>query len=289
MLALQLAITGLQTGALYALTAVGFSLIFGSTRIFHFAHGATFVIAAYFFYAVDAAGWGFAAAALASALGAVAFGLAINRLVYRPIQRNAGSFFTVFVASFGAAIVVQNLVGMVFGRGFVSVSTPLSRSVELVPGVYVSPLAWLAILCAAGFFAALQWFLRRTHLGMALRALADDPELVQVFGLDPRRVAAVAFAIGSAIVVPAAIITGATTGLNPAVGHHVMLISLAAAIVGGIGSVTGTMLAGFLLGLAESLSLLVVDSQWTEAVTFAILFVFIIVRPAGILGRRAAH
>ena len=289
MLALQLAITGLQTGALYALTAVGFSLIFGSTRIFHFAHGATFVIAAYLFYAVGAAGWGFVPATLSSAFGAVAFGLAIDRFVYRPIQRNVGSFFTVFVASFGVAIVVQNLIGMVFGRGFVTVATPLSRSIELVPGVFVSPLAWIAIACAATFFAGLQWFLRRTHAGMALRALADDPDLVRVFGLDPRAVSAMAFAIGSVIVVPAAIITGATTGLNPAVGHHVMLISLAAAIVGGIGSVTGTMLAGFLLGLAESMSLLVVDSQWTEAMTFAILFLFIVVRPSGILGRRTAH
>ncbi|KKN17245.1 hypothetical protein LCGC14_0967800 [marine sediment metagenome] len=289
MLALQLAINGLQTGALYALTAVGFSLIFGSTRIFHFAHGATFVIAAYFFFAVHSAGAGFVMAALASAVGAVGFGLAINKFVYRPIQRHAGSFFTVFVASFGVGIVIQNLVGMFFGRGFVTVNTPLSRSVEIIPSVYVSPLAWIAIVCAAVFLGGLHWFLQKTHTGMELRALADNPDLVRVFSLDPARISAVAFAVGSLIVVPAAIVTGATTGLNPAIGHHVMLISLAATIVGGIGSISGAMLAGLLLGLAESMSLLVVDSQWTEAVTFAILFAFIILRPSGILGRATAH
>ena len=289
MLAIQLAITGLQTGALYALTAVGFSLIFGSTRIFHFAHGATFVIAAYFFYAAFGAGWGLIPGILASALGAVAFGLVLDRLVYVPIQRHEGSFFTVFVASFGVGIAVQNVIGMIFGRGFVTVNTSLSRSVELVPGVYVSPLAWIAIACAAVFLAALQFFMRRTHTGMALRALSDNPELVRTFGLNPRRIQAAAFAIGSVIVVPAAIITSATTGLNPAIGHHVMLISLAATIVGGIGSISGTMLAGVLLGLAQSLALLVVDSQWTEAVTFGILFAFIIIRPSGLLGRAAAH
>lgn len=289
MLAIQLAITGLQTGALYALTAVGFSLIFGSTRIFHFAHGAAFVIAAYFFYAVFGAGWGLVPAILVSAFGAVAFGLLLDRLVYVPIQRHEGSFFTVFVASFGVGIAVQNVIGMIFGRGYVTVNTPLSRSIEVIPEVYVSPLAWIAIVCAIVFLGALGFFLKRTHTGMALRALADNPDLVRTFGLNPRAVQAAAFALGSVIVVPAAIITSATTGLSPAIGHHVMLISLAATIVGGIGSIPGTMLAGVALGLAESLALLIVDTQWTEAVTFAILFAFIIVRPSGLLGRATAH
>jgi len=188
---------------------------------------------------------------------------------------------TVFVASFGIGIAVQNLVGMVFGRGYVTVTTPLSRSVELMDGVYVSPLAWIAIASAFVCFIALQLFLKLTHVGMGLRALADNPELIRIFGLSPRRISTYAFALGSLLVVPAAVITGATTGL----GHHVMLISLAATIVGGIGSIPGALITGFGLGLAESLALLQFDSQWTEAVTFAILFLFIILRPAGLFGR----
>jgi len=285
MLWLQLAITGLQVGALYALTAVGFSLIFGSTRIFHFAHGATFVLAAYIYYFCVEQGYGNLVGILAAALAAIAFGVAMDRLVYAPIQRHEGSFFTVFVASFGIGIAVQNLVGMVFGRGYVTVTTPLSRSVELMDGVYVSPLAWIAIASAFVCFIALQLFLKLTHVGMGLRALADNPELIRIFGLSPRRISTYAFALGSLLVVPAAVITGATTGLNPALGHHVMLISLAATIVGGIGSIPGALITGFGLGLAESLALLQFDSQWTEAVTFAILFLFIILRPAGLFGR----
>ncbi|MEX0583395.1 MAG: branched-chain amino acid ABC transporter permease [Sneathiella sp.] len=289
MLALQLTITGLQTGALYALTAVGFSLIFGSTRIFHFAHGATFIIAAYLFYYMNISGYGLIPGALVATAGAIIFGLLLNRFVYVPIQRDEGSFFTVFVASFGIGIVVQNVVGMIFGRGYVTVQTPLSFSVELMEGLYVAPLAWISMLCAAVFFGVLWCFLKYSQMGKALRALSDNPELVRVFGLNPRFISACAFTIGSILVVPAAIISGATSGLNPAMGHHVMLISLAATIVGGIGSVTGTLLAGLALGLAESLALLYVDSQWTEAVTFAILFLFIIIRPSGLLGRSTAH
>jgi len=289
MLALQLTLTGLQAGALYALTAVGFSLIFGSTRVFHFAHGATFALAAYLFYAVEAAGYGFVPGLLASFAGAIAFGLAIDWFIYRPIQRDEGSFFTVFVASFGIGIVVQNLIGMIFGRSFVTITSPLSRSREILDGVYVAPLAGIAFVVALICLVALGLFLRTTFTGKGLRALSDDPELVRVFGLNPRYLSAAAFAIGSALVVPAAVFTSMSSGLNPAIGHHVMLISLAATIVGGIGSIPGTMIAAFIFGLAENLSLLWFEPQWSEAVVFAILFAAIIARPSGLMGKSAAR
>jgi branched-subunit amino acid ABC-type transport system permease component len=134
-------------------------------------------------------------------------------------------------------------------------------------------------------FIALHLFLARTDVGAGLRALADNPDLVRVFGLEPTRLAQVAFALGSALVVPAAALTAMSQGINPGIGAHIMLISLAATIVGGIGSLKGAALGGMLLGLAESLAVWKLDPQWSEAVTFVILFVFIVVRPAGFLGR----
>ena len=288
MLLLQLLINGVQVGALYALIAVGFSLIFGSTRIFHFAHGSTFTIAAYVFYdLLSIAQWHWSLAVLASAAAAVLFGLALNRFVYVPIQKHEGSFFTVFVASFGVGIVVQNLCGMLFGRSFVAVSTPLSRSVEWLPGLYVSPLAGIAIVIALLFFFALQLFLMRTHTGMAMRALSENPELVRAYGLSPRRLSMMVFALGSLLVVPAALLSAAGSGLNPAIGHHVMLISLAATIVGGVGSLRGATCTGLLLGLAENLALAWFEPQWSEAITFIVLFLFILFRPSGFFGRVA--
>lgn len=289
MLLLQLLINGIQVGALYALIAVGFSLIFGSTKVFHFAHGATFTIAAYIFYylySVTEAHW--MLAVLAATAGAVAFGVFMDRCIYAPIQRHEGSFFTVFVASLGAGIIVQNLVGMIFGRGFVSVTTPLSRSIELVPGLYVAPLSGIAILCAVVFFGALQIFLMRTHVGMGLRALSENPELIRVYGLSPRRLSTIVFALGSLLVIPAAIITAASSGLNPAMAHHIMLISLAATIVGGVGSLRGAACAGLLLGMSENLALIYLGPQWSEAVTFIVLFLFILFRPWGFFGRAVA-
>jgi branched-chain amino acid transport system permease protein len=283
---LQLLINGLQVGALYALTAVGFSLIFGSTKIFHFAHGATLTIAGYVFYylySILAAHW--MLAAMGSIIAAATFGVLLDRLVYAPIQRHEGSFFTVFVAAFGIGIVVQNLIGMIFGRAFVSIATPLSRSIDIGGGIFISPLAGLSVICAIVMFAGLQFFLMRTHVGMALRALSENPELVRAYGLSPRRLSTIVFGLGSLLVVPAAIISGATSGLNPAMGHHVMLLSLAATIVGGVGSLRGAACAGVLLGLAESLALWHLEPQWSEAVTFIVLFLFILFRPSGFFGR----
>ncbi|MFB6464616.1 branched-chain amino acid ABC transporter permease [Bradyrhizobium tunisiense] len=286
MLLLQLIINGIQVGALYGLTAVGFSLIFGATKIFHFAHGASFAISAYVFYylyVVLLVWWPIAI--LAACIVVVVFGVALDRYVYGPIQSTDGSFFTIFVGSFGVAVVIQNLLGTIFGRGFISVPSVLSRSIELVPGLYVAPTAGIAVVTALACFVALQFFLGRTNIGIALRALSESPALVRTFGLNPRAVSTCAFALGSLLVVPAAVITSMTSGLNAAIGGRVMLLSVAATIVGGVGSLRGAACAGLLLGIAENLALWRFDPQWSEAVTFLILFAFIVLRPAGFFGR----
>ena len=286
MLLLQLLINGLQLGAIYALTAVGFALIFGSTKVFHVAHGAAFTLAGYlFWWSVATLKWHWAGGVLLAVAVVVAFGVFMERCIYRPIQRHEGAFFTVFIASFGMQIIVQNLVGTVFGRGFETVTVELSRAVEIAPGLFVAPIAGVAIGVALALFLGLNLFLSRTQVGTGLRALSDNPDLVRIFGLEPSRLAQVAFGLGSALVVPAAALTAMSQGINPGIGAHIMLISIAATIVGGIGSLKGAAYGGMLLGLAESLAVWKLDPQWSEAVTFVILFVFIIFRPAGFMGR----
>jgi branched-chain amino acid transport system permease protein len=289
MVFLQLFLNGLQLGAIYALTAVGFSLIFGSTKIFHVAHGSAFAISGYIYWWLAAklnVPWPLAT--LAAVVAAAVFGLLMERFIYRPIQRHEASFFTVFIAAFGVQLFIQNLIGTVAGRGMETVTTPLSRSVEIMDGVFVAPISAISIGVAILVFTALSYFLGRTHVGIAMRALSENPDLVRVFGLDPGRVAQYAFAIGSTVVVPGAIFTAMTAGLNPAIGTHVMLVSLAATIVGGIGSVRGAACGGLLLGLAENLAYWKLDPQWSEAVTFVVLFAFIIFRPSGFFGSPTA-
>ncbi|MBS7792941.1 branched-chain amino acid ABC transporter permease [Roseococcus sp. SDR] len=284
MLFVQLLLQGLQVGAIYALTAAGFALIFGATRIFHFAHGSSFALAGYVFIFAMQAGWPWWMGGLAATLTATLFGIGVFWFVYRPIQRHEGSFFTVFVAAFGVGIVVQNLIGMTAGRGFASVDTPLSRAVEVLPDVFLAQVFWVAVGVAAILFAALTLFLTRHNAGVALRALHQNPDLLRAYGLSSTRLSLLAFALGSALAAPAAMVTAMTSGMNEAIGHQVMLISMAATIVGGVGSLRGAALAGLMLGVAESVALNFVDTQWAEAVSFLVLFAFIIFRPSGIFG-----
>lgn len=284
MLLLQLLASGIQTGILYALTAAGFALIFGATKIFHVAHGATFVVAGYTFYELHVLGVAWPLATLAAFATAILFGVAMAICVYRPIQRSEGSFFTVFVAAFGVSISVQSLVQYFFGRGSVAVSTPLTMAREVMPGLYLAPILGVSIVVAIVLFVAVNLYLDKRNAGLGLRALSENPGLLEAFGLDSKRLTILAFVIGSALVVPAAIFTATTIGIQPASGHRVMLISLAATIVGGIGSLRGAALAGLFLGIFENLVITVVDTQWSEAVSFLVLFAFIMFRPSGIFG-----
>jgi branched-chain amino acid transport system permease protein len=287
MLLLQLLIDGIQLGALYALMAVGFAIIFGSTRVFHYAHGATYVIIGYIFYFTgERLGLPWWVAALLAATSGVLFGVLLDRFVYRPIQRDEGSFFTVFVASFGVAVVVENVLIILFGASFVSITTPLTRGQD-VHGIIISQLGVFAVVAAIVLFTFLNWFLARTDTGVALRALSENPELVRGFGLNPRRLSQYAFAIGSLMVAPAALVATCITGLTPSAGHRVVLISIAASIIGGIGSLRGAGLGGLILGLAESLAIWRFSTGWSEAVAFVILLCFILIRPAGLFGTRA--
>jgi branched-chain amino acid transport system permease protein len=288
MLLTQLAVAGIQTGMLYALTAAGFALIFGVTRVFHVAHGATFILSGYAFLKAAEHDLHWAIASLIALAIAVAFGLFLGVLVYRPIQKHEGSFFTVFAASFGAGIAMQALIQFSFGGGFATMSVPLTRAVQVLPGLFIAPVFWVAIAVVLVVFTAVSLFLERTHAGLGLRALAENPELLRAYGLSPRRLSALAFALGSALAVPGAVLTTVTTGIQPADGAHVMLVSLAATVVGGIGSIRGAALSGLMLGLIENLVVSVVDTQWSEAASFVVLFGFILFRPNGLMGGTGA-
>jgi branched-chain amino acid transport system permease protein len=283
MLLLQLVINGLESGLLYALTAVGFALIFGATRIFHFAHGATYALAGYGFVLGERLGLGPVISVGLAFGAAVGFGLFIGEAVYRPIERSRGAFFTLFVAAFGMVIVVQSLLELTFGRAYVVVSSPLSRA-EPWGGLYIAPLFWISLATAALLFGGLALFLKASPYGVALRALADSRFLVRVYGLSELRLSRLAFALGSALTVPGAVLGALSSGLTPSVGAHIMLVSLTAAVVGGIGSMPGAALAGILLGLVESLVGAVLDTEWSEASGFVLLFLFILLRPQGLFG-----
>ena len=199
----------------------------------------------------------------------------------------AGIYSLAHAAFFGIAVVAENVIVILFGASFVSISTPLTRAADIGSGIVVSYLGIFSVLVAGLLFTFLNWFLARTDVGVALRALSENPDLVRAFGLNPRKLSQYAFAIGSLLVAPAALVATCVTGLTPTAGHRVVLISIAASIIGGIGSLRGAGFGGLILGLAESLAVWKLSTGWSEAVAFVILFCFILARPSGLFGIRA--
>lgn len=272
-------------GAGYALVAVGFSIIYSTTRTFHFAHGATYAIAAYGYYAVVVmAGLNPAIGVIVSCALATGFGVAVDAFIYRPMRRTKASFLTLFAASFGILIVVTNGLTLIFGNKFYSIDSPLSQGIEFGPSIIVSTAAILQIVVALALTAGLIVVINRTRLGTFLKAMHDSNELVEVYGFNSRRYASSAFFIGSLFVVPAAIMGTYIGGITPGTATMITLVAIASTIIGGIGSVAGAALGGFILGISENVGIWHLSSSWKPAISFGVLLLFLLLRPAGLVG-----
>lgn len=287
--ALQLLVDGLVQGSRIALVAVGFSLIYGVTRTLHLAHGAIITTAAYVVWWMTAAlSAGLTVAFLVAAVVVVLLGVGHDMFLYRRIRAATTGGFTIVVASLGTGIIIQNLVGILFGFDTkdVRAATVGQASVGLRLGPVVMPVTDLiTVAVTLMLFALLGLLLLRTRIGKQLRAVQDNPQLARVVGIRTPRVYAVTFAIGSLVSMPAAFFIGLSGGLNTTIGFDAMLLALIVAFAGGIGSLLGTLLASFGVGMLQTMSLLVVDSRWEATVTFALLLLLVTVRPRGLLGK----
>lgn len=288
--ALQLLVDGLVQGSRIALVAVGFSLIYGVTRTLHLAHGAIITAAAYLVWWMTAKlGTGLAVAFLAAGVVVILLGVAHDVFLYRRIRAaTAGGGFTMVVASLGTGIVIQNLAGMLFGFDTkdVRAATVGQASAGLRLGPVVLPLTDLiTVAVTLVLFALLGFLLLRTRSGKQLRAVQDNPQLARVVGIRAPRVYALTFAIGSVVSMPAAFFIGLSGGLNTTIGFDALLLALIVVFAGGIGSLLGTLMASFGVGILQTMSLLVVDSRWEATVTFALLLLLVTLRPRGLLGK----
>jgi len=284
-LAVFLAANGLALGSLYALVAVGFSLIFGITKVFHVAHGAVYLLVAYTYIQLSSVS--IPLAIIASLVVAAALGWLMNLAIYRPVQRARESFFTVFVASFGLTVLLSNLAALAFGSDVKTPDGGLSAPVAL--GAIQMPAAELiGIGAAIVLFVGLRMVLQHTAMGVGLRAVADDPALVMSVGLSSRRYTTVAFVLGSVLVVPAAVLMPYVQGVTPSVALNITTLALVATIVGGVGNLLGAAVAAFIFGIVQSMSTLFLDAAWQEAVAYAVLLLILMFRPGGLMTHKTA-
>jgi branched-chain amino acid transport system permease protein len=284
MLFLQLVINGLAAGALYALMAVGFAMIYNGTRILHLAHGAVFTFGGYMLYVLAVRlSLPVALAVIGAVLMSALLGTLMEILVYRPLRRRQASPEALIIASLGLLTFFQALYSLVFGSDTHNMRQgplPTYEAGELIVTALHVVIAVVVII----IFPLLQLFLTRTRYGRAIRALADNPRLAVVLGIDADRLYVIIFALGSALSGVAVSLIAFDQGVRPEMGFSIMFLILVAVIVGGVGYLPGAAAGGLVLGLLQHLSLWQLSSSWQDVVVFGALVVFLIFRPQGIFG-----
>lgn len=283
----QTLINGLVAGAGYALFALGFGLIFQVGRFFHFAHGGIYAAGAYLAYVfIHLLGLNIWLAIPLAVFGTSIIGIMCDRMVYKPLYMRNASSLVLLTASLGLFIIIQNMISLLFGD-----STRLLRNQGPQQGLhilnaYITPIQITLIAASAGIAIGVWAWLKATNWGRMVRAVANDPNLCMVVGVNRDSVMTVCFAVGSGIAAIGAILSSFDTDLTPMMGFRILLFGVVAVIVGGIGSIRGAFFGGLLVGLCQHFGVLKLPTQWQDAMVFALLIVFLILMPSGLFGKR---
>ncbi|MGH2524457.1 MAG: branched-chain amino acid ABC transporter permease [Anaerolineales bacterium] len=298
----QQLINGLTLGSVYALIALGYSMVYGILQLLNFAHGDVYMIGAFIGFGVMTAFLPEAGPALPAALiillmllaamiGCGLLGIGIEWFAYRPL-RNAPRIAPL-ISALGMSILIQNSVQLTLTASYRIYRTekliPLSAGFDLGTA-YVSAVRALVILSAIFLMIVLTYLVRRTRLGRAMRAVALDREAAAMMGINVDRVIVLTFFIGSALAGASGVLTGLVfTRVWHTMGFSAGLKGFTAAVVGGIGNIPGAMLGGMVLGLVESFAVGYISPTFKESITFFVLILFLLIRPRGLLGAVTAQ
>jgi branched-chain amino acid transport system permease protein len=297
----QQLINGLTLGAVYALIALGYSMVYGVLQLLNFAHGDVYMVGAFIGYAIILAliptqGPLIApfliivVMLVAAMIGCGVLGIAIEQFAYRPL-RNAPRIAPL-ISALGVSFFLQNAVQLTLTAQFRSYPTEKllapSLGIDLL-GTRLSATRGLVIVVAVIMMVGLQYLIQRTRLGRAMRAVAIDREAAAMMGVDVDQVIVLTFFIGSALAGVAGVLTGVVfTRIWHTMGFTAGLKGFTAAVVGGIGSIPGAMLGGLLLGLLETFAVGFVSATYRDAIAFVVLVIVLLIRPLGLLGARIA-
>ncbi len=286
-IAVQIALNAAIAGAIYALAALGFNLIYGVSRFFDLGYGALMAVGGYtVFYVYRTLELSLVSSIGIGMLVAGVCGLLIERVIYRPLRARKASNAVLLVASLGVLTVVQAVLAIIFSSQFQTLSRDFGnqRIFEIAGGVMTETQV-LILIAGILIMIGLGLFLRYTLFGKAVRAVADDEEVAKVVGIDTGKIFAAVFFVGSAIGGLAGIAVGFDTGIEPTMGMSLLLKGVIAAILGGIGNVYGGVLGAFLLAAIENIGAWQFSGEWKDAIAFSLLILFLLFRPKGILGR----
>lgn len=288
---------GLLTGGILALGAIGYSLSAQILKFANFAHAEMLTVGAYLALALVSLmgaaepigplsfGLPLVAATVLAGLGTGLVAIAVDRLVFSRLRARRAAALTLVFASFGVALMLRNLVLLLWGADAHYYGQELQIAVEILPDIRLMPDHVFVLALTVLLVVSLHLFLQSSRIGIAMRAMADSPALSQACGIDTAGVIRWTWLLAGMLAACAGVFTGLTVQIRPELGFNMLLAVLTAAVLGGSGSLFGAVVGGLIVGLAESLSVLVIPASFKPAVPFLLLLIVLYVRPQGLFAK----
>ncbi len=281
----QIVVYGAVISAIYAMLAVGFTLIFGVARILNLAHGAFYALGAYGVYVLTAYGHlPLLAAAVVSVLFVAGFGAVMERVLVRPLRR---STLAVLMITLAVSLMVEQILLLTFGSEARNVPSMVDATVA-IGGVDISGQRVIALTGGIVILGGLWLFMQRTRLGAAILAVSQDAEGAQYMGIPSDRIFSIVMALSAGIAAAAGVLVAPFQTVIPGMGLLPLVKAFAIVIVGGLGSIPGSILGALLLGYSETIVAFNISIEWAQIVSVAAVLITLIIRPAGFFGKRAA-
>lgn len=276
---------GLQTGSVYALVALGYSMVYGIILLLNFAHGDIIMVGAYtaWLFMVNF-GQSPLVAVIAAIIACTVLGVVIEKVAYTPLRK--APRLSLLITAIGISFLLENLAQLIFGAGARPVPTIINVAPVSVGSVNISGTAIVTIIVSVVSMILLNLLIKKSKMGKAMRAVSEDTGAAQLMGISLNKTISFTFAVGSALAgIGSVLYCAAYPQASPTMGAMLGLKAFVAAVLGGIGSIPGAMIGGFAIGLAEAGASALGLSVWKDAVVFTILIIVLVVKPTGILGR----
>ena len=285
---LQYLINGISIGSVYAIIALGYTMVYGIAKMLNFAHGDVIMVGAYISFCItNYLGLPSVVSVIAAMAVCTVLGILIEKLAYKPLRGT--SSLAVLITAIGVSYFLQNAAQLIWGsapKNFTSIVT--FEPISLAGGqLVITGEVIITIVCCVLIMVGLTLFTGKTRMGKAMRAVSEDRDAALLMGINVNQTISLTFAIGSALAAVAGVLLCSTVPtLQPTTGSMPGIRAFTAAVIGGIGSVPGAMLGGIVLGLIETFSKKYISTEFSDAIVFAVLILILLVKPAGLLGKQ---
>jgi len=279
-------INGLRTGSIYALIAIGYTMVYGIAKMINFAHGDIIMVGAYaLYFSISVLGLPVPAALLLTVIVCSVLGVLIEKIAYKPLRK--AQPLAVLITAIGMSFFLQSSSLLIFGSTPIPFQSVIPNENIKVGPVTISSITLVTLIVTAVAMILLTLFINKTKLGSAMRAVSEDKGAAELMGINVNSTISMTFAIGSALAAVAGILyISQYQSMKPTLGALPGIKAFVAAVLGGIGSIPGAMLGGILLGLIESVSKAYISTELADAIVFGVLIVVLLFRPSGLLGKK---